>query len=98
MTATVEPNVDQIEQERDAFIETLLDATAGVWKMFTIYLGNELGYYQALAGGEAKTAAELADVTGQSSAIRGNGWSNRPSPAFSASTIRKPARTSGASG
>ncbi|MEZ4523454.1 MAG: class I SAM-dependent methyltransferase [Thermomicrobiales bacterium] len=64
MTATVEPNVDQIEQERDAFIETLLDATAGVWKMFTIYLGNELGYYQALAGGEAKTAAELADVTG----------------------------------
>jgi 2-polyprenyl-3-methyl-5-hydroxy-6-metoxy-1,4-benzoquinol methylase len=65
MTATTaQPALAQVEQERDAFIEGLLEATAGVWKMFTLHLGNELGYYQALADGQSKTSTELADATG----------------------------------
>lgn len=64
MTAIAKPLAAQIEVERDAFIESLLDATAGVWKIFTIYLGNELGYYQALADGNGKTSGELAAATG----------------------------------
>lgn len=64
MTAIVQSSLEQVEQERDAFIDTLLDATAGVWKIFTIYLGTELGYYDALADGKPKTSTQLADATG----------------------------------
>ena len=63
MTAIVPLANEQVEQERDAFIDTLLDATSGVWKIFTIYLGTELGYYKALTSGEGLTSAELASKT-----------------------------------
>ena len=63
MTAIAHTTIDQTERERDAFIDTLLDATAGVWKIFTIYLGAELGYYQALADGDALTSTDLAART-----------------------------------
>ena len=64
MTAIARPTLDQVAEERDAFIDTLLDATSGVWKIFTIYLGHELGYYQALADGRPRTSGELANATG----------------------------------
>jgi 2-polyprenyl-3-methyl-5-hydroxy-6-metoxy-1,4-benzoquinol methylase len=63
MTAIAQPPVEQVEQERDAFIDTLLEATSGVWKIFTIYLGKELGYYEALADGEGHTSSDLAKAT-----------------------------------
>lgn len=64
MTATAErPTLEQIAAERDTFIDSLMDATAGVWKIFTLYMGLELGYYDALKDGSAKTSTELSSET-----------------------------------
>lgn len=54
---------EQIEAQRDAFVESLLDATAGVWKIFTTFLGLELGLYEAMKSGQAMTSEQLASVT-----------------------------------
>src|SRR5687768_605217 len=35
--------------KRDAFIDRLLEATINVWDVFTLYLGERLGLYRALA-------------------------------------------------
>ncbi len=65
MTAILEQaTIEQVDAERDAFIESMLDATAGVWKIFTMYMGLELGYYDALKGGQAQTSTELSAATG----------------------------------
>lgn len=54
----------QIEQ-RDAFVERLLQSTSGLFDIFTIYIGNRLGWYQELANGNgALTSAGLASRTG----------------------------------
>jgi SAM-dependent methyltransferase len=52
------------EEQRDSFVERLLAATAGVFDIFTIHIGNELGLYRALAGGDWLTSTELAGRTG----------------------------------
>ena len=51
---------------RDALIEHLLQATFGVWDIFTVYLGDQLGLYAALADCGPMTAGELAERTGTS--------------------------------
>ncbi|HEX5832083.1 MAG TPA: class I SAM-dependent methyltransferase [Gemmatimonadaceae bacterium] len=48
---------------RDAFVERMLRSAAGVFEIFSIHLGDRLGYYTALAGAPL-TAAELARRTG----------------------------------
>ena len=53
-----------IDRERDALIERLMQATAGMFHIFTTYLGDRLGLYRALAAGGPCTPAELADRTG----------------------------------
>jgi SAM-dependent methyltransferase len=65
-----------IEAEKEQFAEQLLDAAEGTFATFTTYLGDQLGYYDALAGAEAGgepdagagshalTPAELAEATG----------------------------------
>lgn len=53
-------------QQRDAFIEQLLDSVNGFFKVYTIYLGTRMGFYQALAGQQALTSLELAARTGTS--------------------------------
>jgi SAM-dependent methyltransferase len=58
------PTTEQVEAQRDALIDSLLDATAGVWKIFTMYLGMELGYYDALKSGQSSTSVQLAAATG----------------------------------
>jgi len=63
MTATQTLTNQQVEQ-RDAFVERLLQSTAGVFDIFTLYLGDQLGFYRALANGDAVTSAELAARTG----------------------------------
>ena len=50
--------------QRDALIEHLLQATFGVWDIFTVYLGDQLGLYAALADCGPMTAGELAGRTG----------------------------------
>ena len=52
-----------IDQQRDAFVGRLLQSLTGAFDVFSIYLGDQLGWYRALAEGSALTAAELATRT-----------------------------------
>jgi 2-polyprenyl-3-methyl-5-hydroxy-6-metoxy-1,4-benzoquinol methylase len=52
------------EATRDAFIDRLLEATINVWDVFTLYLGERLGLYRALAECGPSTSVELAARTG----------------------------------
>lgn len=52
------------EGARDAFVERLFGSFLGALELLTIYLGDELGYYRALADRGPLTAAELAAGTG----------------------------------
>lgn len=52
-----------IVRQRDAFIERLLKSTFGAFDIFAIYLGDRLGFYRALAQGQALTSSELAART-----------------------------------
>jgi 2-polyprenyl-3-methyl-5-hydroxy-6-metoxy-1,4-benzoquinol methylase len=54
----------QSEQQRDSFINRVLQSAAGVFDTFTIYLGNRLGYYDALAQHGPLTSVDLAQRTG----------------------------------
>jgi 2-polyprenyl-3-methyl-5-hydroxy-6-metoxy-1,4-benzoquinol methylase len=49
---------------RDHFIERLLRSTAGVFDIFTIYIGYRLGFYDTLADRATMTSVELATATG----------------------------------
>jgi 2-polyprenyl-3-methyl-5-hydroxy-6-metoxy-1,4-benzoquinol methylase len=51
-------------QQRDALVERVLQSTAGLFDIFTIYLGHALGFYQALATTGYMTSTELAQQTG----------------------------------
>jgi 2-polyprenyl-3-methyl-5-hydroxy-6-metoxy-1,4-benzoquinol methylase len=48
----------------DSLLERVLSAGLGMMDIATIYLGDRLGYYGALAGTEWMTSSELADHTG----------------------------------
>lgn len=49
--------------QRDAFVERMLKSTSGVFDIFTIYIGDKLGFYRMLAQGEPMTSLELAART-----------------------------------
>lgn len=49
--------------QRDAFIDRLLQSTGGLFDIFTIYIGDHLGYYTALEENSALTSGELAERT-----------------------------------
>jgi SAM-dependent methyltransferase len=57
-------STSSIEQERDAFVSRLLKSLGGAFDVFSIYLGDQLGWYRALADGGALTSTELAAQTG----------------------------------
>jgi SAM-dependent methyltransferase len=59
-----EMKVDAIAGQRDAFMERFLQFAAGTFNIFTIYIGDRLGFYRALTEIGAATAAELAARTG----------------------------------
>jgi len=63
MSTTISLNNEQVEQ-RDAFVERLLQSTSGVFDIFTVYIGNRLGLYKALAGNGSLNSVELAERTG----------------------------------
>jgi SAM-dependent methyltransferase len=50
--------------ERDALAERLFGATLGAMDILSVYLGDRLGYYGALATGGPATSIELAARTG----------------------------------
>jgi len=53
-----------VEERRDALVERLLQSTLGFFDVYTVYLGDRLGLYQAIAEGGPATPAELASNTG----------------------------------
>lgn len=54
---------EKVAQEVDTFVERILQAVARTMDVFTIYLGDRLGLYQALAEGDALTSVALAART-----------------------------------
>jgi SAM-dependent methyltransferase len=52
------------EERRDALVERLFDATLGAFDLLTVYLGDRLGLYAALAERGASTSGELATAAG----------------------------------
>lgn len=58
----VTTTTERTDRQR-AFVERAFDATEGTFTIFTIYVGDRLGYYEALAA-EALTARGLAERTG----------------------------------
>lgn len=51
-------------QQREAFVERLLQSTAGVFTIFSVYIGHQLGLYQVLAAEGPLTTTEVASRTG----------------------------------
>ena len=51
------------QTERDAFAERVLDAVGSAIDVYSIYIGDALGFYETLAGGGSRTTAELATAT-----------------------------------
>ncbi len=54
------------EAQRDALIEQLIGAACGVWDIFGVYLGDQLGLYRALADAGPATSIELGAACGLS--------------------------------
>ena len=52
------------DQRRDAFVERFAGSVVGAQEVLSIYIGDRLGLYQALADGSALAAPELADAAG----------------------------------
>lgn len=47
-------------QQKEAFIERLLKSASGTFNIFTIYIGDRLGFYRELTNGIGLTSVELA--------------------------------------
>ncbi|HSB01693.1 MAG TPA: methyltransferase domain-containing protein [Anaerolineales bacterium] len=60
--SSVQPT-DTIAVQRDAFVERFLGFASGTFSLFSIYIGDRLGLYRALAEGGPATSAELAAQT-----------------------------------
>jgi 2-polyprenyl-3-methyl-5-hydroxy-6-metoxy-1,4-benzoquinol methylase len=52
------------EDRTSALVERLFRDAAGALELYTVYLGERLGLYRALAGGGPATSTELAERTG----------------------------------
>ncbi|MEM7129556.1 MAG: methyltransferase domain-containing protein [Chloroflexota bacterium] len=61
--ATVIQTNQNIDEQRDAFIDRLLGSVSGLFDIFTLYMGDRLGYYKALATNSWLTSTELANQT-----------------------------------
>jgi 2-polyprenyl-3-methyl-5-hydroxy-6-metoxy-1,4-benzoquinol methylase len=68
-TASPPPVIEQAADaaafaaQRDALSDQLIRGVNGAWDLFGVYLGDQLGFYEALAHGGGTTAAELAART-----------------------------------
>jgi 2-polyprenyl-3-methyl-5-hydroxy-6-metoxy-1,4-benzoquinol methylase len=60
MSTAIQYDVQVHDRLRDAFMEQIVNAVNGYFKVYTIYLGSRLGLYTALAHGQALTSRELA--------------------------------------
>lgn len=64
MSNVCEISIEESAQQRDALIERMLRSTAGVFDIFTIYIGHRLNLYQAMACDDGLNSTELASRTG----------------------------------
>jgi hypothetical protein len=55
---------EMAEQRRDALTERIFNSSIGMLEILSIYIGDRLGLYRALADGREVTVSELAAVTG----------------------------------
>jgi SAM-dependent methyltransferase len=55
---------DAIMEEAEAFVGRLFEAGLGAFDLLSVYVGDRLGLYAALAGGDAVTPSELAERLG----------------------------------
>ena len=62
MTIAID-SMDIAIAEKEALVERLLRSTAGVFDIFTVYIGDRLGFYQVLADRGWLTSLELANAT-----------------------------------
>lgn len=51
------------DAQRDLFAERIFNGTIAFMEMISVYLGDQLGYYAAMADGKPLTAAELSSLT-----------------------------------
>jgi hypothetical protein len=52
------------DQRRDAFVERFASSVVGAQEVLSIYIGDRLGLYRALADGSALSAPEFAGAAG----------------------------------
>jgi 2-polyprenyl-3-methyl-5-hydroxy-6-metoxy-1,4-benzoquinol methylase len=64
MSAPIAQLSTESAQDRDRLIERLMQATSGVFDVFTVQIGNHFGYYRLLAQRGPLTSAELAARSG----------------------------------
>ena len=57
-------SVEATSPTAEAFAERLFESVLGAMDMWSIYLGEKLGYYEALAGHDSMTKDDLAQATG----------------------------------
>lgn len=61
MEQVLDPTITaNIEEQRDDFVERILTSAGGLFDIFAIYMGDQLGYYRALAEEGALTSPDLA--------------------------------------
>ncbi len=73
MNAIVSPALDRDYSKRDALAEHVLAATRGALEMFSMYIGDQLGFYTALAMNRACTPAELPKLRARSNGMSASG-------------------------
>lgn len=61
---TASTTVDQVTEQRDALVGRLFQATLGMMDVFSVYLGDRLGLYRAVADTGWTTPGQLAARTG----------------------------------
>src|SRR4028118_1676626 len=61
------------DQRRDAFVERFASSVIGAQEVLSIYIGDRLGLYQALADGSALSAPALAGAGGTHARDAGGG-------------------------
>ncbi len=61
---TTELTTETATEQRDALVGRLFEAVLGAMDIFTVYIGDRLGFYRALAVGGATTSTALAARTG----------------------------------
>lgn len=57
-------SVQSPEQRRDALVERIFGSSIEFMEILSIYVGDRLGFYRALADDGGATASQLADATG----------------------------------